>query len=97
MKFNKATAITLTVGLILGIGIGRFFISGRPAPEHQAHADHAQPVETGKEAKPQLWTCSMHPQIILPKPGKCPICGMDLIPLESSSEDDAGGLRELSR
>ncbi len=21
------------------------------------------------------WTCSMHPQIRLPKPGRCPICG----------------------
>ena len=37
----------------------------------------------------------MHPQIKLPKPGKCPICGMDLIPLIVSN-DDEGGLRELS-
>ncbi|MFO7535832.1 MAG: efflux RND transporter periplasmic adaptor subunit [Kiritimatiellia bacterium] len=42
-----------------------------------------------------IWTCSMHPQIHLPKPGQCPICGMNLIPLESGS-DDEGGLRELS-
>lgn len=27
------------------------------------------------------WTCSMHPQIRQPKPGRCPICGMDLIPV----------------
>ncbi len=27
----------------------------------------------------QLYTCSMHPQIIRDKPGKCPICGMELI------------------
>ncbi len=26
-----------------------------------------------------LWTCAMHPQIALPKPGKCPLCAMDLI------------------
>lgn len=26
-----------------------------------------------------VWTCSMHPQIALPEPGDCPICGMDLI------------------
>ncbi len=35
-----------------------------------------------------IWTCSMHPQIRLPNPGKCPICFMDLIPLE---EDEGGG------
>lgn len=28
-----------------------------------------------------VWTCSMHPQIRLPQPGKCPICGMALIPV----------------
>jgi len=37
----------------------------------------------------------MHPQIQLPKPGKCPICFMDLIPLESH-EDETVGPRELS-
>lgn len=36
----------------------------------------------------QLWTCPMHPQIKLPSPGSCPICGMALVPLASG--DDAG-------
>jgi len=36
----------------------------------------------------------MHPQIKLPKPGKCPICFMDLIPLQTSGHDDLGP-REL--
>jgi len=33
----------------------------------------------------QRWTCSMHPQIIQPEAGDCPICGMDLIPAESNA------------
>ena len=32
--------------------------------------------------KKELWTCSMHPEIIRDKPGTCPICGMDLIKKE---------------
>ncbi|MDA1018406.1 MAG: efflux RND transporter periplasmic adaptor subunit [Planctomycetota bacterium] len=28
----------------------------------------------------EVWTCSMHPQVRLPRPGTCPICGMKLIP-----------------
>jgi len=32
----------------------------------------------------------MHPNIQQPKFGKCPICGMDLIPVASSSSNDAG-------
>jgi len=27
----------------------------------------------------EVWTCSMHPEIIRDKPGVCPICGMDLV------------------
>ncbi|UKM66140.1 efflux RND transporter periplasmic adaptor subunit [Flavobacteriaceae bacterium GSB9] len=34
----------------------------------------------------QLWTCSMHPQIMQPEPGDCPICGMDLIPAETGAD-----------
>ncbi len=34
----------------------------------------------------------MHPQIRQPKPGKCPICGMDLIPVAKT----AGGMRTLT-
>ncbi len=40
----------------------------------------------------QLWTCSMHPQIRQPNPGLCPICNMDLIPLQ---DDGGGALREV--
>ena len=37
-----------------------------------------------------VWTCSMHPSIRQPKPGKCPICFMDLIPIKVGSVTDAG-------
>ena len=49
-----------------------------------AHPDHAE------QAGPTTWTCSMHPQIQLPAPGQCPICFMDLIPLEDENEDELG-------
>mgnify|MGYP001813257140 FL=1 len=38
----------------------------------------------------KVWTCSMHPQIRLPEAGKCPICFMDLIPVEQGAGDDLG-------
>ena len=48
-----------------------------------------------------VWTCSMHPQVRLPKPGKCPICSMPLVPAampKKSAGTDAGGepMLELS-
>jgi Cu(I)/Ag(I) efflux system membrane fusion protein len=33
------------------------------------------------------WTCSMHPQIRRPGPDKCPICGMDLVPVSQASKE----------
>jgi Cu(I)/Ag(I) efflux system membrane fusion protein len=41
-----------------------------------------------------VWTCSMHPQIRKDKPGQCPICLMDLIPVETS--DDGITERQIS-
>ena len=35
--------------------------------------------------KNELWTCSMHPEIIKDHPGTCPICGMDLIKKEENA------------
>jgi membrane fusion protein, copper/silver efflux system len=31
-----------------------------------------------------MYTCSMHPQVMQERPGKCPICGMELIPVKRS-------------
>lgn len=40
----------------------------------------------GKEVKQkQTWTCSMHPQVQLGSPGRCPLCGMDLILAEEGT------------
>ena len=71
--------------LLLGLLLGWLFFggdSGAPAKENAAEVaeqDHAN-TET-------WWTCSMHPQIREKEPGNCPICGMELIPLEDTSGD----------
>ena len=41
-----------------------------------------------------LWTCPMHPQIRLPDPVPCPLCGMDLVPVDGSGAG-GGAAREL--
>lgn len=54
----------------------------------------------GSEAPPQhqqVYTCSMHPQIRLNKPGKCPICEMPLVPASSvEASQDTTPTLELS-
>jgi len=76
------------IGLVI-IVIAAFLIGytvkgfRQSSPSDTTH-DHASTA--GKETQ-QWWTCSMHPQIRQPKPGKCPICFMDLIPASSGEED----------
>jgi Cu(I)/Ag(I) efflux system membrane fusion protein len=78
----------LRYGLILvtGVFLGWIFFhsSGSQTEKH----DHLTEAAQGT-----VWTCSMHPHIRMDQPGKCPICGMDLIPLvqggSSSHDPDA--------
>ena len=49
------------------------------------------------EEKGKMWTCSMHPQIMQPEPGDCPICGMDLIPAEAGAEGLAANQFKLTK
>ena len=58
--------------LILGLILGAVFFGN--SNEEETHSHEKVANET------QMWTCSMHPQIMQPEPGDCPICGMDLIP-----------------
>ena len=42
-----------------------------------APATTAAPAATPAQAV--TYTCSMHPEVVSDKPGKCPKCGMDLV------------------
>jgi len=45
-----------------------------------------KPAEMPMQVDTSLYyTCSMHPQVMQGKEGKCPICGMDLIAVSKSS------------
>lgn len=65
--------LALAAGLLLGYLV---FAPGKTVAESvHEHSDGS--------AESTQWTCSMHPQIMRAEPGKCPICGMDLIPAEA--------------
>ena len=65
--------------LALGLLLGWLFFGNSSTIETEYN--HSITSETK-----QMWTCSMHPQIMQPEAGDCPICGMDLIPAESSAD-----------
>ena len=63
--------------LLLGIFIGWLFF-------HSSRETEKKPDQYTEMANSTIWTCAMDPQIHMTEPGKCPICGMDLIPLVQS-------------
>ncbi len=65
--------------LIAGFFLGWLFF-GNSSNNEMEH-NHSEMASEN-----QMWTCSMHPQIMQPEAGKCPICGMDLIPAEAGAD-----------
>lgn len=54
-------------------------------------SDGSSPNAAADEAE-VIYTCPMHPQIRQPGQGRCPICGMALVPATTSLEDDLDAL-----
>jgi Cu(I)/Ag(I) efflux system membrane fusion protein len=71
------------IGVYWGLGLGHQPATTQAGDGH----DHGAPT---------IWTCSMHPEIRMPKPGLCPKCGMKLIPLKVSSGEEMTSMRELT-
>ena len=76
----KVIGIALFAGLFFGWVF--FHGPGNKRTTQQSTEEHIHEQKT-------IWTCSMHPQIRMDKPGKCPICGMDLIPLQVNTGNEA--------
>jgi Cu(I)/Ag(I) efflux system membrane fusion protein len=78
MDINKKNIITIGVALVAGLLLGWLFFSGSGSENDSVQTqDHA--------SQETIWTCSMHPQIRQSEAGDCPICGMELIPLEEET------------
>jgi Cu(I)/Ag(I) efflux system membrane fusion protein len=77
MKIRKLISNKYIRGILLvlaGLLLGRLIF-------HRSYTEKISQEQTADESKKTIWTCTMHPQIRMDHPGKCPICGMDLIPL----------------
>ena len=80
-------AQVLLVGMLgMAVGAAGTWVLGGAARTTPPADAAAAPQDASKVG---IWTCSMHPQIRLPKPGRCPICGMQLVP--ASADAGAGG------
>lgn len=80
-NINRSTVIIAISTLAIGLILGWLIFGGTDKTSENEH------IHNASEAKETIWTCSMHPQIRKNEPGDCPICGMDLIPLESETNE----------
>lgn len=69
-RFNRKSLFLL--GLILVAFVAGFLLRGGSKSEVVEKLE-----EVTHDHQSEIWTCSMHPQIKMPKPGQCPICFMD--------------------
>lgn len=75
----KAAIALALLAVCLGVGV----LIGRLS----AHKDHPTTAPAaGADQNVLYWTCSMHPQVKLPKAGQCPICFMDLVPVRAGQD-----------
>ena len=79
---GRSAIISMIIVAVVAFSLGGLLLSGGGSEPTEAEHAHSAEAESNE---PQMWTCSMHPQIQLPKPGKCPICFMDLIPVETGN------------
>jgi Cu(I)/Ag(I) efflux system membrane fusion protein len=84
-RLNWIAKRVLPVGLFFAAGIMLIVLVG--IAQRLGWIRAADGAATMAAATEAIYTCPMHPQIRQPAPGRCPICGMELVPASSAAAD----------
>ena len=77
-KLDKKSLRLIIITLVVGFFLGWVFTRNS-----SSEATSVASTESDEEV---IYTCSMHPEIRQSEPGDCPLCGMDLTPLQNEGE-----------
>ncbi|HEX9794661.1 MAG TPA: efflux RND transporter periplasmic adaptor subunit, partial [Planctomycetota bacterium] len=88
--------VAVLILLAAGLAVGRWSAPAATVPAEADGGGAAAEIAPPAAAAPEIWTCSMHPQVRLPGPGQCPICAMDLIRLDDGATSAGPRTLELS-
>jgi len=81
----KRRSRTIPTIILAGVFVLGYLLGG--TPRESQHGIHEE-IHEQVEEQETVWTCSMHPKVRQPSPGKCPLCAMDLIPVTSDRQDE---------
>jgi Cu(I)/Ag(I) efflux system membrane fusion protein len=85
-------ALVLLLAIVFRRPLSSWFRTAEPAavssaiPATSSHGPGEMPTSAASEI--DHYTCSMHPSIKQAGPGKCPICGMDLVPVTKEQQSE---------
>ncbi|THB80819.1 MAG: efflux RND transporter periplasmic adaptor subunit [Desulfobacteraceae bacterium] len=91
LVITAAASMALTLAVVYATGLvhidGPATSSEIEVPGHEGH---------GHDEDNPLWTCGMHPWIVTEEEGLCPICNMELTPMEKKAGTTGSGQREVA-
>jgi len=85
---ERSVAVSIVVIAVVAFIFGGLFLGGGTPADSTQDDPAGSSSDASGGILDTIWTCSMHPQIRMHKPGKCPICFMDLIPVNASGNDE---------
>jgi membrane fusion protein, copper/silver efflux system len=94
---TPVTLKTILTVVALTVALGACGRSEPPAPGGAATpaasgtADRGAALKEHALAHAKGYVCPMHPEVTSNEPGKCPICGMDLVPVAAAAPGHAKG------
>lgn len=78
------TILVAAGALALGVAAGVYWGRSHERALDRGERQHAVAASSQPAQTVQYYTCGMHPQVLLPEPGDCPICHMQLVPVDPS-------------
>ncbi|MEP5833214.1 MAG: efflux RND transporter periplasmic adaptor subunit, partial [Balneola sp.] len=94
MNNLKKYGLYIAIGVV-GIFLGALIFGGTETKvKLQTPDEHVADSHTDDEGN-VIYSCSMHPSVRQNEPGDCPICGMELIPVNENSTE-SGNPNELT-